>query len=247
MLKLFLFFVVSTTLFEVVFSAPLETADLLELRDELEDKLEISTSTIATTSTDKADNKDKDPKPVAELTTVSPSLPASTPLPTTLAEKPAQTLAPLPARRIVTFDQRQEGRFNVRADLENLLVIFVTDTSESSSGSASPQQTLLDLLKRSAANSKANVNKNQSKKYKKDQKVVPVSEVSDYSFKVPPFKVPYYPQFAQSRSPYHVDIDSNLESRALFYQPTGSLSDYQQELDHPPMIQFLKAIPSAGQ
>lgn len=248
MLKLFLLFVVSATLLKATFCAPLETTkkiDLSELRDELEDKLETSTSTESSISTEKAETEDKETTlESVKQTTQYPSLPTSL-SPSTLAVKPEATLT----RRIVTFDQRQEGKFNVRADLENLLIIFVTDSSDGTPSASSPQQTLLELLTRSAANSKANVNKNQNKKYKKDEKVLPLGDISDYSaFKVPQFKPNYYQQFTQSRSPYHVDIDSNMNSRALYLQssPTGSLNEYQQ-VDHPPLIQFLKAIPSAGQ
>ena len=244
---------VSTSVLALTFSASLESAEqttLPNIKEEAVDKttmLLISTSTEnAPISTKKEDKDDKEPL-VDKVTTLSPTLP-----PSPIAQAPEPSSNPL-TRRLVTFDQRQEGRFNVRADLENLLIVFITDPSEiPASGPSSAHQTLLDMLKKSAANSKANVNKSSSKKFKKDPKDVPLSELPDYSaFKVPSFKqtakLPYYPQIAaQARSPYHVDIDSTLESRALYLpSPSNGPMSYQQDIDQPPLIQFLKAIPSA--
>uniref|UniRef100_A0A2M4BKG8 Putative secreted protein n=2 Tax=Anopheles marajoara TaxID=58244 RepID=A0A2M4BKG8_9DIPT len=51
-------------------------------------------------------------------------------------------------RKTITFDQRQEGEYNIRADLENFVIVVVP--SGSSSGA-----TLLDFLTRSAIQKKA--------------------------------------------------------------------------------------------
>ncbi|XP_035777587.1 cell wall protein DAN4-like isoform X2 [Anopheles albimanus] len=51
-------------------------------------------------------------------------------------------------RKTITFDQRQEGEYNIRADLENFVIVVVP--SGSSSGAS-----LLDLLTRSAIQKKA--------------------------------------------------------------------------------------------
>ncbi|XP_049548978.1 uncharacterized protein LOC125959969 isoform X2 [Anopheles darlingi] len=68
-------------------------------------------------------------------TTVAPTSPS----PVTTTKK---------SRKTITFDQRQEGEYNIRADLENFVIVVVP--SGSSSGAS-----LLDLLTRSAIQKKA--------------------------------------------------------------------------------------------
>ncbi|KAF5279186.1 hypothetical protein FQR65_LT03433 [Abscondita terminalis] len=54
--------------------------------------------------------------------------------------------SPIPGK--LKYDQRQEGKWNVRADLENFL-IFIIPTSNSGSGSSSSNASLLDFLSKS--------------------------------------------------------------------------------------------------
>uniref|UniRef100_A0AAG5D7R0 Uncharacterized protein n=1 Tax=Anopheles atroparvus TaxID=41427 RepID=A0AAG5D7R0_ANOAO len=66
---------------------------------------------------------------VAPTTSLAPTIPAAS--------------TTKPPRKTITFDQRQEGKYNIRADLENFVIVVVP--SGSSSGAS-----LLDFLTRSA-------------------------------------------------------------------------------------------------
>lgn len=86
----------------------------------------------------------------------------------------------------VKYDQRQEGEFNVRADLENFVILLIpTSPSAAPSPSPSPSLGLLDLLSKSIPLKK----RNKHTIVKKD---------------------PTIESFIESKTaPYHVDIDEN--------------------------------------
>lgn len=109
-------------------------------------------------------------------------------------------------RRVITYDQRQDGKYNIRADLENFVILVVPPNP--SSGSA-----LLDMLTR--PNLKNSQRKNPSKKYQKpkktekagdDQKINSAENSNDQPKIVD--------HFIEGRTPYHVDL-SGLESDAI--------------------------------
>ncbi|CAD6997470.1 uncharacterized protein LOC101456594 [Ceratitis capitata] len=56
---------------------------------------------------------------------------------------PPDSDADAPQRRVVTYDQRQEGQYNIRADLENFMIVLIPP-------SPSEGLNLLDLLTKSA-------------------------------------------------------------------------------------------------
>ncbi|XP_053696543.1 uncharacterized protein LOC128743880 [Sabethes cyaneus] len=118
----------------------------------------------------------------------------------------AQTTAK--PRKTVTFDQRQEGKFNIRADLENFVIVVVPS-------SPSAGISLLDLLNRSGQK------KQQKKKLahrkgtkhhsgqKKMQNVTPEVVVLDDSQTQARVG---NEEFIEGRTPYKVDISSSGRS-----------------------------------
>lgn len=140
---------------------------------------------------------------------VPPSSSTARPTVTTFVEAiPFNPAAP--PRRQVHYDQRQEGKFNIRADLDNFVILVVPSSGAS----------LLDLLKRS--NSKSHHNKRTHskghKKYysknsstvKSHDKTVQESNRLDYLRPEPVELIarPIRDEFIEGRTPYHVDISS---------------------------------------
>lgn len=127
-----------------------------------------------------------------------------------------------PPRRLVTYDQRQEGKYNIRADLENFMILLVPTSQQSTSSGVS----LLDLLSRGQQQkSKAGLNKN-LKKYNKPSKIDDSAQPEDVISSKPTIgKSPYlqhqlsaaltaeqvrrHQPFIEGRTPYHVDISSS--------------------------------------
>ncbi|XP_055372181.1 probable cyclin-dependent serine/threonine-protein kinase DDB_G0292550 [Condylostylus longicornis] len=62
-----------------------------------------------------------------------------------------------PTRKLITFDQRQEGQYNIRADLDNFMIVVIPPNP-------SAGISLLDLLTRSASK-RANTKKSNKKHY----------------------------------------------------------------------------------
>lgn len=141
-----------------------------------------------------------------------------------------------PPRRLVTYDQRQEGKYNIRADLENFMIVLVPTSQSGSSGSS-----LLDLLSRnSQQKSKAGTNKNH-KKYHKQTKINEKSNVQadeailnklgslqqsalikqQMAAALAAEQSRRNQPFIEGRTPYHVDISSS------------ELSDNQQPQQRP--------------
>lgn len=123
---------------------------------------------------------------------------------------PETTQPPSPNRRVITYDQRQEGKYNFRADLENFVIMVIPSSPASASS-------LLSLLTRSKL--KKNRGKNNLKrKY---------SQKHDSNVKEGVKKLDYLPlrpadhsersntriieHFIEGRTPYKVDISSNGE------------------------------------
>lgn len=95
----------------------------------------------------------------------------------------------------VKYDQRQEGEFNVRADLENFVILLIPTSPVSSAppSSASPSLGLLDLLSKSIPLRPHHLKRN--KHVKKDGQ-----DLQD----------PAVESFIESKTaPYHVDIDED--------------------------------------
>lgn len=168
-----------------------------------------------------------EPAPVAESepsTVLAPASQLTIPV-----EGVSQSLSP--PRRQITYDQRQEGKYNIRADLENFMIVLVPTGQSSGSSGAS----FLDLLKRSSQQqkSKGGANKNH-KKYHKPSKsgdkahVQPDDAITNKlnTLHLAAIgKSPFLQQqaaaalaaeqarrnqpFIEGRTPYHVDISSS--------------------------------------
>lgn len=115
----------------------------------------------------------------------------------TVSAKPVETEKEVeikPRKTTVTFDQRQEGKFNVRADLENFVIVFVPS-------SPSQGMSLLEML----ASTRRTQGKNANKRIpsEKDGK-------GKYPKKAETPKEPVVDAFIEGRTPYKVDISSTL-------------------------------------
>lgn len=113
-----------------------------------------------------------------------------------------------PPRRVIAYDQRQDGHFNIRADLENFVILVVPQSGSSG-------VSLLDLLKRSHTQKR---NKHVQKKYhahpEKGEEKKMLSKL-DYLKPHPDEPVEITDEapkavgeFIEGRTPYRVDISS---------------------------------------
>lgn len=123
-----------------------------------------------------------------------------------------------PPRRIITFDQRQEGKYNIRADLENFMIVVIP--SSPASGAS-----LLDLLSRTNQKKSHHGGKySHHKKYLAPSKpTTPEDNNPESSRRVPTetnddddavrrYQTAAAKQhFIEGRTPYHVDISSSGE------------------------------------
>ncbi|XP_058059242.1 uncharacterized protein LOC131210066 [Anopheles bellator] len=122
-------------------------------------------------------------------------------------------------RKTITFDQRQEGEYNIRADLENFVIVVVP--SGSSSGA-----TLLDLLNRSAQKKyaadhqhphhhrKSSHKRKNNKAHGAQKKVAqPTPEVivldEEHGQRAAQLETE---EFIEGRTPYKVDLSSSARS-----------------------------------
>lgn len=104
----------------------------------------------------------------------------------------------IPRRTIITFDQRQEGKFNVRADLENFVIVFVPS-------SPSQGMSLLDMLASMRRTQGKMSNKGISSEKETNVKgKYPKTETNTQS------SVRVVDHFIEGRTPYKVDISSTL-------------------------------------
>lgn len=210
----------------------------------------------------------------------SPQTPAATPeiaapaAPAPADEAPAAAVAPAqpsagpvhieplepfavqtPPRRVVSYDQRQEGKYNIRADLENFMIVVIP--SSPSSGAS-----LLDLLQRqqkhqqkssaAAARPAAHKKDGPHKKYHapgaKADNNASVGKSSPLNSRTnlvllqeavsaelarraaPEQNQPQQP-FIEGRTPYHVDISS---AGLLPLEPASVLSSRASRASHAP-------------
>lgn len=110
-----------------------------------------------------------------------------------------------PPRRQITFDQRQEGKYNIRADLENFVIMIIP--SNPSTG-----MTLFDLLSKSAR--KRSHAKHAGKKHNKPEKKPLPEEEEEEIEAQKPVEIVEQPtvrvvqEFIEGRTPYRVDISA---------------------------------------
>lgn len=135
--------------------------------------------------------------------------------PEPIAPQIPEVLTP-PPRRVITFDQRQEGKYNVRADLENFMIVVIP--SSPASGAS-----LLDLLSRTNQKKSHHGGKySHHKKYLAPSKpTTPEDHNPESSPRIPTdttddavrrYQTAAAKQhFIEGRTPYHVDISSSGE------------------------------------
>ncbi|XP_055638406.1 uncharacterized protein LOC129776661 [Toxorhynchites rutilus septentrionalis] len=166
-----------------------------------ESSSEVSSS-ISETSSNAVD-AEAQPEPIvpapAELSTSS-----SVEQTTTTVAAPTTTKA----RKTITFDQRQQGKFNIRADLENFVIVVVPS-------SPSAGISLLDLLNRSGqkhSQKKKSGHRKGTKSHgaqKKVQRIAPEVVVLDDTQTQARVD---NDEFIEGRTPYKVDISSTARS-----------------------------------
>lgn len=120
----------------------------------------------------------------------------------------------------VKYDQRQEGEFNVRADLENFVILLIPTSPVSSAPptSSSPSLGLLDLLSKSIP-LRAHMKRN--KHVKKDGQDL---------------QNPLVESFIESKTaPYHVDIDEDNSGEEAIVANSAPISivKKQDQVKHP--------------
>uniref|UniRef100_A0A182QKA6 Uncharacterized protein n=1 Tax=Anopheles farauti TaxID=69004 RepID=A0A182QKA6_9DIPT len=172
-------------------------------------------STVAPTTTTSR------PVTSSSTTTVSQTTPTKSP---TTASTGGLT-ATKPPRKTITFDQRQEGKYNIRADLENFVIVVVP--SGSTSGAS-----LLDLLTRSAQKKEAHQTRKASHKRKNNKahgglthhkkaaqvtpEVIVLDETNQRSGQLEA------EEFIEGRTPYKVDLSSSARSVDIDEVPMAS-------------------------
>ncbi|KAM7353877.1 uncharacterized protein ACRADG_005797 [Cochliomyia hominivorax] len=118
------------------------------------------------------------------------------------------TLPPiLPHRHMVTYDQRQEGQYNIRADLDNFMIILVPPSPTQGLG-------LLDLLTKSSLRRTSHTTSHKSKK----KHYAATSSLKPDALKHLNYFQTHLQQYGSGssrggeyidgRTPYHVDISS---------------------------------------
>lgn len=148
-----------------------------------------------------------DPKPIeAKPTEQTKPSESSNPIPTFIETMP---MSAGPSRPQMLYDQRQDGKYNIRADLENFVILVVPSSGNS----------LLDLLKRSSQRQQQhNKRVQQTKHHKKYQSAPASAKPNDVKKSANRFDYLNRPEsedaaaigeFIEGRTPYHVDISSD--------------------------------------
>ncbi|XP_016994203.2 uncharacterized protein [Drosophila takahashii] len=113
-------------------------------------------------------------------------------------------------RRTITYDQRQEGQYNIRADLENFMILLIPP---------GPQEgiSLLELLGRGntkgsgALKRKHPLRSNSLKSYYQKSQLQKLQQQQNHQQSSPAVALP---EFIEGRSPYHVDISASDPEQA---------------------------------
>lgn len=157
------------------------------------------------------------PTSIADIINEGESSASSTP------SEPAQPVSP--NRRVITYDQRQEGKYNIRADLENFVIMVIPSSPTSASA-------LLNLLTRSKSkktHGKNNLKRKYSQKLDGDasdgvKKLDYLPLRSDHSERS---NTRIIEHFIEGRTPYKVDISSTgeyLHPQVQVVQPNNARS-----------------------
>lgn len=147
-----------------------------------------------------------------------------------------------PNRRVITFDQRQEGKYNIRADLENFVIMVIPSSPSSASA-------LLNLLGRSKfkkTHGKNGLRRKFSHKVQGDpkegvKKLDYLPARADHSERS---NTRIIEHFIEGRTPYKVDISSNgeyLHPQVQVVQP-----NYARSLRSPVVVRLEPEEPVAS-
>lgn len=170
----------------------------------LKSELDVSTLSTALSAdvTTSAPNKD-------DTSSSSPSSSFSSSSVTTAASTQSSNEIPSTTpRRLISYDQRQEGKYNVRADLDNFVILVVPQNPSSAFN-------ILDLLTKSTGGKKKAHAKHSNKKHS-----IASDSRHHHSHHQQPETQSYHvskpitDQFIEGRTPYRVDI-SSIESSAV--------------------------------
>ncbi|XP_055906715.1 probable serine/threonine-protein kinase tsuA [Eupeodes corollae] len=212
---------------------------------------------------------------IQELSTTPPSLPTNKPteIPSQLAsevtkpplevESPSATL-PVeqseeentivdPKRRVITYDQRQEGQYNIRADLENFMIVFIPPSPVDGVN-------LIDLLSKSTKRTKSSHKKyhpESGSKYRQSLKSGAGSQNFNFLARHHQSQQSQSPhiiieehqpsariaEYIEGRTPYRVDISSthsDLEQlQQEHHQHQQQQQQFQQQQPHGPQVDVL--------
>ncbi|XP_023163037.2 uncharacterized protein LOC111594111 [Drosophila hydei] len=144
-------------------------------------------------------------------------------------------------RRVVTYDQRQEGQYNIRGDLENFMILVIPSAAQDS-------LSLLDFLSKSAmrGGSKSSNRRKQAsalKSFYQRQQLQRQHQQQQLLQQIPQSGLPGgLPEFIEGRTPYHVDISAAGEE-LLQQQQHPRLHRQQVDVLPPqliPMPQLIK-------
>lgn len=161
-----------------------------------------SSSSTSTTTTESM----KDPGLVQEIVS---ELPVT--LPGLLQELEA------PKRRVITYDQRQEGQYNIRADLDNFMFLLIP-------AAATDNFSILDILGKSGTGSRrtahSSLKSSNKKKYSPSNSGLK-PDGGSLKYRQAMKNADYFPrpgdhmspagrvgEFIEGRTPYHVDISA---------------------------------------
>ncbi|KAI8121514.1 hypothetical protein FF38_04097 [Lucilia cuprina] len=112
-------------------------------------------------------------------------------------------LPSIPHRRMVTYDQRQEGQYNIRADLDNFMIVLIPPGPSEGMG-------LLDLLTKSSLRRTSHTSKNKKKLYSTATGLKPdaLKHLNYFRNHDQHLGASRAGEFIDGRTPYHVDIAS---------------------------------------
>ncbi|EDW12397.1 uncharacterized protein LOC6576979 [Drosophila mojavensis] len=145
-------------------------------------------------------------------------------------------------RRVVTYDQRQEGQYNIRGDLENFMILVIPSATQDSFS-------LLDLLSKSAmrGGTKSNSKRKHAsalKSFYQRQQLQQQQQQQQILQQMPQSGLPGgLPEFIEGRTPYHVDISATNEELLQQQQQHPRLHRQQVDVLPPqliPMPQLIK-------